>query len=111
MPPENGNTYVTRREWELVMPKLDSIEAKVDATNLALVNFLPRAEYDHHRDVCNESIKRLHDRLESKEKSLTEYINACSKGKVSWAVMALVSLLSSAVVGISVALILRAIGV
>ena len=98
MTPDNNNHYVTRREWDLVISELHAIDAKLDAVLACLSERVTRQEYDHHREVCAESTRRIHDRIDE-----------VAHRRVDRSTLALVSLLSSLLVGVAVALITVAI--
>jgi len=98
MAPENNNHYVTRREGDLIMCQLQAMDAKLDTVIARLGEMVTRQEYDHHREVCAETTRRIHDRIDE-----------VATRRVDRATLALVSLLSSLLVGVAVALITVAI--
>ena len=91
---EDYNHYVTRREGDLILAQLQAIDAKLDTVLACLSERVTRSEYDHHREVCAESTRRIHDRIDE-----------VAHRRVDRVTLALVSLLSSLLVGVTVALI------
>jgi len=59
-----NNGYVTRREWDLLNNRLQTIDAKLDTIIACMGERITRQEYDHHREICAESTRRIHDRID-----------------------------------------------
>jgi len=98
MTPENNNHYVTRREGDLILAQLQAIDAKLDTVIACLSERVTRQEYDHHREICSETTRRIHDRIDE-----------VAQRRVDRMTLALISLLSSLLVGVAVALIMLAV--